>query len=663
LYGSTAPKKVTAVDRQTGIPTTEEWNDADIIGVEEQQAIYLDSSYDKLKPQSWAVIDLGAVNMTQLGQVIPNVSSGGYLVVRAGDVNPKLARAEYAVSGQSTRVPLLEADGRTALNWFTQGPPPDDVTTRPPAFQLIRRAAIYFESELLELAEEPIDDDICGGDEWIETDQLLAGLQSGRWLVVSGERADIPDTSSVVASELVMLDAAQQYVQETTPLPASTLQGEALSLPFATPTATGSDGPPPPPEPTFLPGDRLHTFIKLARPLSYCYKRDTVTIYANVVKATHGETRTETLGSGDASKSLQSFVLRQPPLTYVPAPEPDGVSSTLRVYVNNVQWHEAEALVALGPNDPSFMTRTDDDGKTTVVFGNGERGARLPTGIENVRSVYRNGIGKGGNVKAQQISQLLTRPLGVKGVVNPLGASGGADRETRDQARRNAPLAVQALDRLVSTQDYADFARTFAGIGKAVSARVLDGGSEIVFVTIAGAEDIPIEKSSDLYANLLAAMRSFGDSYQPFRVEMRELLLLTLSARLSIHPDYEWDEVVERARTALLDTFSFERRDLGQSVALSEVIALLQAVKGVSYVDVEALGAVPQLNADGQLRSPQEIAVALQEVIAQSAAAGRPPQHVRVGGIRSIGGAPRPAQIAFFVPHVPETLILNRIEG
>ena len=63
----------------------------------------------------------------------------------------------------------------------------------------------------------------------------------------------------------------------------------------------------------------------------------------------------------------------------------------------------------------------------------------------------------------------------MKEVINPLRASGGADRETRDQARKNAPLAVRALDRLVSTQDYADFARTFAGIGKA-SRRALAGG-------------------------------------------------------------------------------------------------------------------------------------------------------------------------------------------
>ena len=59
-----------------------------------------------------------------------------------------------------------------------------------------------------------------------------------------------------------------------------------------------------------------------------------------------------------------------------------------------------------GPERSRFITRTDDDGRTVVVFGDGEHGARLPTGVENVKALYRSGIGKGGNVRAEQISQL-----------------------------------------------------------------------------------------------------------------------------------------------------------------------------------------------------------------------------------------------------------------
>ncbi len=160
------------------------------------------------------------------------------------------------------------------------------------------------------------------------------------------------------------------------------------------------------------------------------------------------------------------------------------------------------------------------------------------------------------------------RPLGVKEVINPMEATGGADKESRDQSRRNAPLAVTALDRLVSTQDYADFARTFAGIAKAGATQLPDGRQQIVYLTIAGADDIPIDLNSDLWRSLHAALRRFGDPYQPFQIAMRELVLLVVSANVSVHPDYQWEKVEPQVRAALLDAFSFERRDLGQSSAI-----------------------------------------------------------------------------------------------
>ncbi len=322
------------------------------------------------------------------------------------------------------------------------------------------------------------------------------------------------------------------------------------------------------------------------------------------MKATHGETRREILGSGDGSKALQQFELRQPPMTYVAAPTPEGAQSTLHVFVNDLEWHEADSFAGKSRDDRIFVTKTDDDSKTAVIFGNGVQGCRLPTGVENVRSVYRNGIGEAGNVEAEQISLLKTRPLGVKEVINPLRASGGADRESRDQARKNAPLAAMSLDRLVSTQDYADFTRTFAGIGKASAVRLSDGRRQVVHLTIAGAADIPIDEQSDLYRSLLDALRRFGDPHQPVFIKPRELMLIILSAQVRVQTDYRWESVEPRVRAALLETFGFERRELGQDVLLSEVISTVQQVSGVAYVDVDLLTAATETKLQEYVEKP-----------------------------------------------------------
>ena len=72
-------------------------------------------------------------------------------------------------------------------------------------------------------------------------------------------------------------------------------------------------------------------------------------------------------------------------------------------------------------------------------------------------------------MKAGQLSMLLTRPLGVKGAINPMDAEGAADREALDDARQNVPLTVLTLDRAVSLKDYEDFSRGFSGIAKALA--------------------------------------------------------------------------------------------------------------------------------------------------------------------------------------------------
>ena len=111
---------------------------------------------------------------------------------------------------------------------------------------------------------------------------------------------------------------------------------------------------------------------------------------------------------------------------------------------------ERPTLFGAGPRDRVHTIETADEAPTTVIFGDGVEGARLPTGDGNVRATYRKGIGALGNVRAGSLTTLLAGPLGVTGVVNPEPASGGEDPESLAAARDNAPLTVLTLDRAVS---------------------------------------------------------------------------------------------------------------------------------------------------------------------------------------------------------------------
>src|SRR5205814_718625 len=100
--------------------------------------------------------------------------------------------------------------------------------------------------------------------------------------------------------------------------------------------------------------------------------------------------------------------------------------------------------------------------------------------------------------------------------------------------------------------------------------------------------------SSELYRNLLSALREFGDPLQTVEVAIRQLLLIVVSAGVRLDPDYRWASVEPAIRRTLLDAFGFERRALGQPVWPGEVLAQMQSVPGVVSVDLDVLDAVPQ---------------------------------------------------------------------
>jgi len=669
LFGAGAPRIPTFflsddtagghVKGQLRPPTDwDEWRYADD---EEVDNAFLDGANDAITPGSFVLAHVGG------GDPVRQV-----LTVTSASTSP---RSQYNLSGPSTELvfdtawrvvtetviepdkpglekPVIDkpvvdkpvADKPAAAR--PPGKPPRRrsraiATTQPAQITELRRTQIYAQSERLTLVDEPITDPVGGTQ--IELGALYSELTSGRWVILSGERADIPGVQGVQAAELLMISVVSNGFDAT------------------------------------LPGDTIHSTLVLATQTAYQYKRDTLTIYGNVVKATHGETHNEVLGNGDGAQSLQAFTLKQPPLTFVAAPTAAGAESTLHVFVDNVEWHEIDSLAGLGPRDHRFVTATDDAGATQVAFGNGVQGARLPTGTQNINAIYRTGIGAPGNVKAGQVSLLQTRPLGVTAVINPLRASGGADKEPRDLARENVPLSVMPLDRLVSLADYAEFVRGFAGIAKAIARKASDGKRQLIHITIAGADDAPIDPSSDLYRNLLAALRKLGDRDAPVQVDLRELTVLVLSAGVKLLPDRVWEPVATAIRARLLDVFGFGKRALGQPALRCEVLAAMQNVPGVAYVDIDAFGGVPEkvekIDRNGNTvrvqAAPDDITAAVQQIVHPTPAdvakfrrrAAQRGVSDRVDAFPGGNdhGVIRPAELVIFTPGVPDTLILNQL--
>jgi hypothetical protein len=340
--------------------------------------------------------------------------------------------------------------------------------------------------------------------------------------------------------------------------------------------------------------NRDRTTLKLQAPLGHVYARADLRLNANVAPATHGETIEALLGHGDSRVSNARFELNQAPLTFVSANAPSGRSSTLELRVNDVLWREVPTLHSAAPDARVYATHQDDEAKTTLLFGDGEEGARLPSGTANLRVRYRKGIGTGGNLAADQITTLLSRPLGVTAATNPAPATGGEDAETLARARDNAPLTVLTLERAVSIDDYAHFARAFAGIAKAHALWIPAGPARGVFLTVTGIDGAAVPPASNTFNYLREALIAHGDPLVPLR--MNDFVDVRFRCRLSVkvRAEYETDAVLLAVEAALRAHFSFAQRDFGQTVSVDEVSAVAQGLAGVEAVHVSRLYRVGQ---------------------------------------------------------------------
>ena len=321
--------------------------------------------------------------------------------------------------------------------------------------------------------------------------------------------------------------------------------------------------------------------IRLTKRITGHYQRHTLKVLGNVAKATHGESRAEVVGSGDQRVAFQSFALSQKPLTYARSTSSSGSRSTLALWVGGVRWREVPSLHGAGATDRVYVVRHRDDGTAVITTGDGVTGARLPSGRNNVVATYRVGIGRAANLDPGRVSLPLTRPLGLRDVVNPVPADGADDPEDLERARVNAPLAVTTLGRVVSVDDYAAFARAFAGVGKARADVLWAGERPEVVLTVAGTDGAPVGSTSALAVDLAAALDRARHDTVTVRLASYADRRLVLAGRLLTAADRRSPDVIADVQAALLEHFSFARRDFAQPVAQSEVISVIHTVAGV----------------------------------------------------------------------------------
>ncbi len=292
----------------------------------------------------------------------------------------------------------------------------------------------------------------------------------------------------------------------------------------------------------------------------------------------------ETLGTSPGVPD-QEFTLASAPV----------VETTVSVIVTesgtDIAYTRVENFIASTSTDRHFTTKVNEVDEVTLTFGNGTLG-KIPPATSPIVASYRVGGGIKGNVGANLINQLIsTTPANVETVTNPLASSGGSDRETIEQAKKDGPRTVKTNDRAVTKDDYEALASSFSSANGAVD-QALAIATTYDNVDIFPAVQGPSGKGALPSAGLKADLKTFLDSKSMIHVTTTikdpTYSDFNITTDLKVLANFDATDVQANVNTALFDFLDFKNQVFGGTLHVSDAYNLITNVQGVDFTNVTA---------------------------------------------------------------------------
>lgn len=303
------------------------------------------------------------------------------------------------------------------------------------------------------------------------------------------------------------------------------------------------------------------------------------------VQATQGETvASEYIGDSNGT-AYQYFSLANNPL----------ISGTTQIVINSVTYARVDYLIDANGNDPVYTVATDADGISYINFGDNVSGRIPPIGA--IYATYRIGGGTSGNVGPNTLKYILTNVTAGITVTNSEAASGGADPESTDTIRINAPTALTALNRAVSLRDYAALSVQVSSVGKAIADATSFNNVSIYMAPYGDSSSTPGLNAdgdpTDTFTNAAAKLDAFLVDKVPPTTTVTVLpptyVPINVTLDLYVLPQYRQSTVQNAVYSALNSLFSFNNTIFAEEVVLQYIHSAVTSVDGVSYSDVSLL--------------------------------------------------------------------------
>lgn len=255
---------------------------------------------------------------------------------------------------------------------------------------------------------------------------------------------------------------------------------------------------------------------------------------------------------------------------------------SMSLQIGGETWVLVDTFAKSKPTDKHFMVSVDEALNPYIMFGDGTFGKKPAAGAKITNVVFYLTNGTQGNVKSNTITSvpsIISSSITDATVSNAYDAGGGSNYENFTMLKEHIPLSVKTLGVAITKEDFESLAMLVDGVNKA-KADYECGRKLTVYISPDGGAVASSELISRVY-NLLSQRAPLTTW---LKVKSAGKVQIILEMEVTGKKSYKTPEIQTQILTALYNAYSPEQAQIGGSVRVSDIYALIDNLSTVDYL-------------------------------------------------------------------------------
>lgn len=255
---------------------------------------------------------------------------------------------------------------------------------------------------------------------------------------------------------------------------------------------------------------------------------------------------------------------------------------SMSLQIGGETWVLVDTFAKSKPTDKHFMVSVDESLSPYIMFGDGTFGKKPAAGAKITNVVFYLTNGTQGNVKSNTITSVpsvISSSITDATVSNAYDAGGGSNYENFTMLKEHIPLSVKTLGVAITKEDFESLAMLVDGVNKA-KADYECGRKLTVYISPDGGAVASSELINRVY-NLLS-QRAPMTTW--LKVKSAGKVQIILEMDVTGKKSYKTAEIQTQILTSLYNAYSPEQAQIGGSVRVSDIYALIDNLSTVDYL-------------------------------------------------------------------------------